>query len=66
MVEDDRDTAHMYSATFHKHTTKIALKLAAESTITVQGYPHESDDPGSKRMDTLSVINLLDYPGNEK
>jgi hypothetical protein len=53
----------MYSATFHKHTAKIALALDADAAVTVQGYPHESDDPGSRRMDTLSVINLLDYPG---
>lgn len=61
--EADQDSAHMYSATFHKHTAKIALGLDNDMPLTVQGYPHEHDDPGSKRMDTLSVINLLDYPG---
>jgi hypothetical protein len=61
--EDDRDGAHLYSATFHKHTAKIALSLERDAPLTVQGYPHENDHPGSRRMDTLSVINLLDYPG---
>jgi len=61
--EEDRDSAHMYSATFHKHTATIALGLDADAAVTVQGYPHETDDPGSRRMDTLSVINFLDYPG---
>lgn len=63
--EDDRENAHMYSATFHKHTASIALGLEAEMPLTLQGYPHEHDDPGSKRMDTLSVITLLDYPGKK-
>jgi len=64
--EEGKETAHMYSATFHKHTAEIALRMAAESPLTVQAYPHENDDPASKRMDTLSVINVLDYPGKEK
>jgi hypothetical protein len=61
--EDDRDTAHIYSTTFHRHTASIALGLDSETPLTVQGYPHIQDDPGSKRMDSLSVINLVDYPG---
>jgi hypothetical protein len=66
--EDDRDTAHIYSTTFHKHTAPIALGLDTDAPLTVQGYPHhnQQDDPGSKRMDTLSVINLIDYPGKGK
>ncbi len=56
----------MYSATFHKHAAEIALRLPAESSLTAQGYPHLNEDPASKRMDTLSVINLLNYPGKEK
>ncbi len=61
--DDETDGAHLYSATFHKHTAKVALSLDKETPLTVQGYPHGNDDPGSERMDTLSVINLLDYPG---
>lgn len=61
--EEDREGAHMYSTTFHKRTAPVALGLDKDAKLTLQGYPHESDDPGNKRMDTLSVINLLDYPG---
>jgi len=64
--EEDQEGAHMYSTTFHKHTVEIALGLEKDMPITVQGFPHLQDDPGSKRMDTLSVINLLDYPGKLK
>ncbi len=59
--EEGREDAHLYLATFHRHTAKIALSLAKEAPITVEGYPHPSSDP--KRMDTLSVINILNYPG---
>jgi hypothetical protein len=61
--EAERDGAHVYSATFHRHTAEIALGLESGAALTVQGYPHERSDPASKRMDTLSVINVLDYPG---
>jgi hypothetical protein len=53
--------AHMYSATFHRHTAKIAQTLQAGAQVTVEGYPHPSKREG--RMDTFSVINLLRYPG---
>jgi hypothetical protein len=61
--EAEREGAHLYSATFHRHTADIALGLESGASLTLQGYPHEKSDPGSKRMDTLSVINVLDYPG---
>ncbi|GAC1344537.1 MAG: hypothetical protein NVSMB27_05640 [Ktedonobacteraceae bacterium] len=61
--EEDRDGAHLYSTTFHKHTVEIALGLDKDTSLTVQGYPHLQEDPGTKRLDTLSVINLLEYPG---
>jgi len=61
--EEESEGAHLYSATFHKHTAAIARRLDKDMPLTVQGFPHQTDDPGSKRMDTLSVINLLDYPG---
>lgn len=61
--EEDRDGAHLYSTTFHKHTAGIALSLDNNAPLTVQGYLHEQDDPGSRRLDTLSVINVIDYPG---
>jgi hypothetical protein len=64
--EEERDTAHLYSTTFHKHTAPIALSLDADSPLTVQGYPHVQDDTATKRMDTLSVINVVDYPGKRK
>jgi len=61
--EDDREGAHMFSATFHRHSARIALGLPAGAPLTVEGYSHDSGDPTGKRLDTLSVINLLDYPG---
>jgi hypothetical protein len=59
-VDGEKD-AHDYVATFHRHTRGIALKLPPEAQITVTGYPHPSNS--GKRKDTLSVINILDYPG---
>ena len=64
--EEESENAHVYSATFHKHTAPIALGLDADASLVVQGYPHEYDDLEKKRMDTLSVINLIDYPGKQK
>ena len=58
------DEAHMYSASFHRHTAQIALELSAEDRLTVQGYPHPSEDPN--RMDTFNVFNIIDYPGKEE
>jgi hypothetical protein len=59
-VEGEKD-AHYYVATFHRHTKDIALKLPKEAPITVTGYPHPTNS--EKRKDTLSVINIVDYPG---
>jgi hypothetical protein len=59
-VEGEKD-AHYYVATFHRHTKDIALKLPKEAPITVTGYPHPSQS--EKRKDTLSVINIVEYPG---
>lgn len=60
--DDDRPDAHLYLASFHRHTARIALGLKAGAHITVSGYPHESDNP--KRLDTFSVVNIVDnYPG---
>jgi hypothetical protein len=64
--EENRDTAHLYSTTFHKHTAPIALGLDTDAPLTVQGYPHIQEDPGAKRMDSLSVINMVDYPSKRK
>lgn len=61
--EDAADQAHLYGATFHRHTAALALGLEGGSQITVEGYPHPTWDPSGKRMDTFSVINLLEYPG---
>jgi hypothetical protein len=64
--EEDEEGAHMYSTTFHRQTVEIALGLEKDMPVTVQGFPHLQDDPSSTRMDTLSVINLLDYPGKPR
>ncbi len=55
---------HDYIATFHRHTARIALALARDAQITVQGYPHASGS--DKRLDTLSVINVLNHPGQRE
>jgi hypothetical protein len=59
-VEGEKD-AHYYKATFHRHTRGIVLKLPIEAQITVTGYPHPSNS--AKRMDTFSVMNIVDYSG---
>jgi hypothetical protein len=61
--QDGADDAHLYGATFHRHTAAIALALESGTQITAEGYPHTNWDPAGKRMDTFSVVNLLDYPG---
>ncbi|HCF99667.1 MAG TPA: hypothetical protein DEV93_03895 [Chloroflexi bacterium] len=63
--EEGADEAHLYSATFHRHTTAIALGLPKGTPVTVEGYAHERQDRSGKRMDTLSVINVVNYPGKE-
>lgn len=56
--------ARLYLATFHRHTADIALGLPAEVSLTVEGYPHQSRQAG--RLDTLSVVHLIRYPGQEE
>jgi hypothetical protein len=60
--EDGREQAHLYSASFHRHTARIALELAFNAAITVEGYRHVYHDP--ERLDTLSVIRMLSHPGH--
>jgi hypothetical protein len=62
--EEDSEQAKMYSATFHRHTTAIALNLAEGAQVTVQGYARASSD--SSRMDSLSVFNIPHYPGKQE
>jgi hypothetical protein len=61
--EEGRDEAHMYSATFHRHTVALALRLEKEMIVTVKGYVRESADP--TRMDGLSVFGVINYPGKQ-
>lgn len=58
---EGEDEPHLFLTTFHRHTARIALGLKAGSQLTVEGYPHVSDDP--KRLDTFSVVNIVSYPG---
>ena len=60
---EGEDGPHLYSATFHRHTAPIALTLEKDAPLTVDGYAHPSRDPSSTRLDTLSVVNLVAYPG---
>jgi hypothetical protein len=60
--EEGAEQAHLYSATFHRHTAAIALGLDRGAQLTVEGYPH-AGDAARKRLDTLSVIALHQYPG---
>ena len=64
--QEGQDEAHVYLATFHRHATPIALSLPKDAQVTVTGYPHPSNDPSGKRMDTFSVINLVSYPGKQE
>jgi hypothetical protein len=59
--EEGQEAAHMYSATFHRHTARIALALEHDAQVTVQGYVRPSANPN--RMDALSVFNIVAYPG---
>ena len=59
--EAGQEAPHMYSTTFHRHTARIALALEQDNQVTVQGYVRPSRDP--KRMDALSVFNIVAYPG---
>ena len=63
---EGEDGPHLYSATFHRHTAAIALTLEKDAPITVDGYAHPSRDPAGTRLDTLSVVNLVAYPGKGK
>lgn len=56
--------ARFYLATFHRHTAEIALSLPVDAALTVQGYIHPSQQQG--RMDTLSVVNIVRYPGKPR
>ena len=60
--EEGADQAHLYSATFYQATTAIALGLPKGAQVTLEGYPH-TGDAAKKRLDTLSVIALHEYPG---
>lgn len=61
---EGEDRPHDYIATFHRHTTNIVLSLPKDAQITVDGYPHPSNS--EKRLDTFSVINIVNYPGKPK
>ena len=60
---EGEDEAHLFSATFHRHTAKIALTLERNDPLTIEGYAHPSTDPAGTRLDSFSVINLVAYPG---
>jgi hypothetical protein len=60
-AKEGQEAAHMYSATFHRHTARIALALEHDAQVTVQGYVRPSANPN--RMDALSVFNIVAYPG---
>jgi hypothetical protein len=62
-VQDEgADQPHLYSATFYRATTAIALGLPRGAQVTLEGYPH-AGDLAKKRLDTLAVIALHEYPG---
>lgn len=61
---EGEDHPHDYIATFHRHTARIALSLERDARITVEGYPHPSGS--EKRLDTLSVVNVLNWPRPSK
>ena len=57
------DEARRFRAMFHRHTAAIASRLAKGSPLTVEGYAHTRVDATGKRVDTLSVLHLVNYPG---
>lgn len=59
--EEGSQKAKVYSATFHRHTARIALGLPLNAAVTIEGYPHTRDDSRGSRLDTLSVVKLLNY-----
>jgi len=60
--EEDAGQAHLYSATFYRASTAIAVALPRGAQVTLEGYPR-AGDAAKKRLDTLSVIALHEYPG---
>lgn len=64
--EEGQRDARFYIATFHRHTARIALGLPREVRLTVEGYLHRSNDPTGRRLDTISVFNLIAYPGKRE
>jgi len=62
--EMDADQAHLYSATFYRATTAIALELPRGAQVTLEGYPR-AGDAAKKRLDTLSVIAVHEYAGKQ-
>lgn len=64
--EEGRDDAHMFSATFHRGSARIALNLPVDAQVRVEGYPHPSNDPEGKRLDTLSVFRFLSAPTKQE
>jgi hypothetical protein len=57
--EEGRDEAHMYSATFHRASARLALALERDTTITVQCYVRPSAQPN--RMDSMSVFRIIGH-----
>jgi hypothetical protein len=51
-----------YSCSFHGDTMNVALALALETQIEVEGYMRPSEDTG--RMATLSVVRIISTGGN--
>jgi hypothetical protein len=64
-TREGAEKAHLYSATFHRNTAAVALRLEKGAQLTVEGYPH-AGDAARKRMDTFSVIAVHRYPGKQK
>jgi hypothetical protein len=60
-VYEEGEDPHLYLASFHKHTTKLALRMFPEDPLTVEGYPHPSTQEG--KLDTFSVINIVSSLG---
>jgi hypothetical protein len=62
-VQDEgADQAHLFSATFYRASTAIALGLPRGAEVTVEGYPR-AGDAATKRLDTLAVLVMHQYPG---
>jgi hypothetical protein len=58
---DGSEEAWMLSTSFLAATRRIALELASNDLVTLEGYVNKNPDP--EKMDRYNVFRFLNYPG---